>query len=383
MNQDNYLSESSIEKKFQHFAMEQVARYPGLDQLTTFPKDLWREMAENRLFGIGVETAYGGHGISFRALAGAGKQLSAHGGNMGVVMSWLVHEIVASWLITAFGTAAQKKNYLPPLAAGQKIACFAVSEPGVGAHPKHLATSAEKKSGGYVINGEKTYLTNGPRADLFVVIVITGVLSGKKQFTAFIVPKDTPGLEKTGPMDFPFLHPCSHGGIRLNNCLAASDQILGEIGTAYEKMVLPFRTVEDTLMTGPVTGGLSFLFDHFIAQLSRTSELPDEEVAQEAASLKCSLDALSVISHAGAAELEKTMQSDKLLSMGLFFRAQAIECLQKIESLREKAGVRPNEKTTAMRGDLSAVTRMAENVSRIKLKNLGLSLFSNSGLSRE
>ena len=383
IEKDSISQKNSIEKNFQHFGREHIARYPGLDQLTDFPNDLWREMAKNRLFGIGVDPAYNGHGQSFRALANAGKQLSANGGNMGVAMSWLLHEIVTAWLLSAFGTAVQKKKYLPQLAAGQKIACFAVSEPGVGAHPKHLATTAEKTPDGYVLNGEKTYLTNGPIADIFVVIAITGLLSGRKQFTAFIVSKDTPGFKKTGPLDLPFLHPCPHGGIRLSDCRVTSAQILGDIGDAYEKMVLPFRTVEDTLMSGPVIGGLTFLFDNLINQLSRMSENPDDTIIEEAAQLKCTLDALSIISHAAAKELENDVASDRLLTPGLFFRAQAIEFLEKFKQVFEKTGALADQKTAAMLGDLSAVTRIAENVSKIKLKKLGLSFLSNSGLSRE
>ena len=106
--------------------------------------------------------------------------------------------------------------------------------------PKHIKTHAEKTPNGFILNGEKTYLTNGPIADLFIVIAITGHQSGKSQFTAFIVPKDTPGLTVTDPIDFPFLRPSPHGGILLNDCCIKSEQVLGNPGEAYDKMVLPF-----------------------------------------------------------------------------------------------------------------------------------------------
>ena len=383
MNQDNHPAKSSIEKKFQRVAIGKIARYPGLDGLTDFPRDLWQEMAAQGLFGICVPTAHKGHGKSFQTLVNAGKILTAAGGNMGVAMSWLLHEIVASWVIAAFGTAGQKKQYLPPLAQGRKIACFAVSEPNVGAHPKHLSTTADKTSEGYILNGEKTYLTNGPMADLFVVVAVSGTTSGKKQFTAFIVSKTTPGLAITPPLQFPFLHPCPHGGIRLDNCRVNQEQILGEPGKAYEKIVLPFRTVENTLMAGPMAGGLTFLFTQFIDQLNRASKRPDDTLVEAAAQLQCTLEALYAISNQMAAILETDMESDTLISLGLFFRAQAIELLEKIKALGHKTGMVPDQQTIAMQNDLSAVTRIAENVARIKLKKRGRSLFSNPDFFEE
>ena len=320
----------SIEKKFQSFGTDCIAGYPKLNQLSGFPKDIWQQMAGQRLFGIGISTEFNGHGGSSRSLANAGKALVEYGGNMGIALSWLIHEMVAAWMIMPFGTDKQKETYLPQLAAGEKTACLAVSEPGVGAHPKHIKTtakkiSAEKKtSDGYLLNGEKTYLTNGPIANFFIVIAITGQQSGKNQFTAFIVPKDTPGLKVTDPIDFPFLRPCPHGGILLTDCMVSQEQVLGNIGDAYEQMVLPFRTIEDTMMMGLVVGGMKYQLRQLVRQLDY-----QETIANEIARLHCTSKALDTVSLAAVDFIDNDTEDEKRIPLDLFFRNQAAKFQKK------------------------------------------------------
>ncbi len=372
-----------IVQRFKDFAIRHIATYPGLHQQTRFPENLWHEMQEHGLFGIGIDLAYrrkvNGEKkpqvAPYRLLSIAGNAMAAHGGNLGVCLSWLIHEMTALWLIQSTGTGEQKKMYLPDLASGKSTACLAISEPGIGAHPKHLATTAEAVSDGFMLNGEKTYLTNAPLADLFIVIAVTGNADGKKQFTAFLVPKSTPGLTLSAQIAFPFLHPSPHGGIVLKNCTVASGQILGKLGCAYEDLVLPFRTVEDTLMMGLIAGGLASLLGHLIAQLNQDQIIPDEPIITTSAQLHCATEALAAISITAAGELYTDSRNEKLTAFGLFFRDQAGECLNRIQMVIEKTGITQDAKLSCMMGDLSAAIRIAENVSRIKLQKLGKRLF--------
>lgn len=362
-----------VEIRFRHFGTDCIAAYPKLNQLSSFPKDIWQQMAGQRLFGIGISTEFNGHGGSPRSLANAGKALVEHGGNMGIALSWLIHEILSRWFFMPFGTETQKNHYLPQLASGNQIVCLSVSEPKVGAHPKHIKTTAKKTSNGYLLNGEKTYLTNGPIADLFIVIAVTGQQSGKNQFTAFIVPKDSPGLQVTDPIDFPFLRPCPHGGILLNDCMVRPNQVFENIGNAYEQMVLPFRTIEDTMMMGLIVGGMKYQLRQLVRQLEY-----QETIANEIAHLYCTSKALNTISLAAADLIGKDNTSDKLIPLGLFFRNQAAEFQKKIHPFIEKISANPDDKLTYITNDLSALLRIADNVSKIRLLKLGKSLFDIS-----
>lgn len=369
---------SSFPERFSRFGANCIAEFPALHKMEQFPNNLWEQMIKKSLFGVTIDNEFGGQGQTLHSLTKAGMTLVEYGGNIGVAMSWMIHEMVAQWLIFSFGTETQKKIYLPQLATGKKTACFAVSEPKVGAHPKHIKTSAKKVSAGFCLNGEKTYLTNGPIADLFIVIAISDQSFGKNRFTAFIVHKGTPGLNVTDPINFPFLRPSPHGGIHLKDCLVKPEQVLGNFGEAYDKMVLPFRTIEDTMMMGPITGGLKFLFRHLIYQLKQQDMLPDKLLISETAQLKCALDALDAICDVAAKELDNNIESENLLSLGIFFKKQTTGFLEKLGQIIKKEGIEPDQKITYMVNDLFALTRIAENASKIKLAKIGNSLFTDT-----
>jgi acyl-CoA dehydrogenase len=382
--QSEPVTQETIEPRFKDFGIRHISTYPDLHQQAQFPESLWEKMRQHHLFGIGIERKYDGQADNqnkdqsgpYRSLSIAGNAMAAGGGNLGVCLSWLIHELTALWLIQSVGTEDQKNDYLPGLASGKSTACLAISEPGVGAHPKHLATTAQMVSGEFILNGEKTYLTNAPMADLFIVVAVTGNMDGKKQFTAFLLPKNTPGLTVSPPLDFPFLHPAPHGGIVLKDCTVTLGQVLGTSGHAYEDLVLPFRTVENTMMMGPIAGGLAGLIRHFIMGLNHHQIIPVESVMAAIARLHCATEALTVIAEAAAGILDIDSRDESLTALGLFFRDQAGECLCRVRDIIEKTDMPPNPKLELMKNDLAAAIRIAENVSKIKLQKLGQRLFA-------
>ena len=121
------------------------------------------------------------------------------------------------------------------MATGEITVSFAVSEPGAGAHPKLISARAEKHTEGFSLSGEKTYLTNGPIANLFIVIAISDVVDGRKRYSAFLVPKNVPGLSASAPMQIEALRPSPHGGVVLSRCLLPEVALLGNLdrGTRY------------------------------------------------------------------------------------------------------------------------------------------------------
>lgn len=377
------VKEEEIEHRFRNFAVRQLSTRPDLHQQLEFPKSLWEQMRRHQLFGIAVDRKYGGQANPgkaaangpFQRLSMAGNALAEGGGNLGVCLSWLVHELTSFRLMQNMGTESQKTDWLPRLARGEAIACLAISEPGVGGHPKHLSTTAEKTNGGFSLNGEKTYLTNGPMADLFMVVAVTGNMAGKKQFTAFLTPKTTPGLTLSPALELPFLRPCPHGGIVLKGCELKRDQLLGTPGRAYEEIVLPFREVEDTLMMGPLAGGLTALLRYLITQLKQQPGPPDESVVSDAARLHCAAQALTAMAGTAARILDTGRRDERLTALGLFFRNQTGEWLNGVRGLIEKTGITPDETLSRMARDLAALVRIAGNVAGIKLQKLGQKLF--------
>ena len=161
-------------------------------------------------------------------MALVGEAIAAKGGNLGLAGAWMARQLCARLHILGHGSAAQKSAYLPNLAAGLSTPCFAVSEPGAGAHPKHLKTEAVCDGDSYVINGEKAYLTNGPIADLILLLAITGVADGRKQYSIFLVPRETPGIEETEGIKIDFLKPSCHCGMKFNDVRVPAEALLGK-----------------------------------------------------------------------------------------------------------------------------------------------------------
>ncbi|ETR74601.1 MAG: Acyl-CoA dehydrogenase [Candidatus Magnetoglobus multicellularis str. Araruama] len=242
---------------------KQFANHYSTIETQVFSKEVLQQLSHNGFLGWMIPMSLGGQGKSARQMILAGESLMTHCKNFGITLSWVIHEIVTYWFIHTFGNDYQHKRFIPKLLSGEQVGALAISEPGVGPHPKHLKTQAEI-SESICLNGEKTYLTNGPIADLFVVIAISHIDAGRKQYSAFIVTNDAPGFHYAAPLDFPFVQTSPHGGIVLNNCIIPKENVLGEINTAYNSMVKPFREIEDTLMMGPILGGMQCQLTYLI-----------------------------------------------------------------------------------------------------------------------
>lgn len=210
------------------------------------------------LFDIGLP---GGDGSldSFAAIAQAEQAIVAASGDLGLATAFAGRQLIARFFIGRFASEAQRADLLPRIAAGRCWAAVAISEPGAGAHPKHLQTTAEHRGDEVVINGRKAWITNGPVADIFLVLAITGTQDGRKRYGLFVVPRDTPGLTMTPVPSLDVLKPASHCELSLENCTVPASAQIGEMPDAYPAMALPFRDIEDTLGSASSAGFLAWL----------------------------------------------------------------------------------------------------------------------------
>ncbi len=202
--------------------------------------------------GLGAEPGYS-------AIARAEAALVARTGLLGVGGAFAGRQMVARFFIGGFGTDEQRAAWLAPIAAGRALASVAISEPGVGAHPKHLTTRAELAEGGWRITGEKAWVSNGPLAAVFVVLAIVAEEAGRKRYGAFLLPRDTPGLAIKETEAFRAMPPSRHCGLVLDGCVVPRGALLGPESGAYEAMALPFRDVEDAVGLSGLGGACRFL----------------------------------------------------------------------------------------------------------------------------
>jgi len=233
--------------------------------------DPFGPMAKAGLFQIGLPGA-GAALDSYGAIAFAEQAIAAKTGRLGLASAFAARQVIARFFISGFASEDQRVAWLPRIAAGEVCTAVAISEPGAGAHPKHLKTTAESRGAGYVISGRKAWVTNGPVADLFLVLAVVAVEAGRKRYGLFMLPKATPGLVLKPMAALDVLAPATHCELELDGCEVPAFARVGDLPDAYPAMALPFRDVEDTVGTANVSGLLSWLLEKSAARIERTEE---------------------------------------------------------------------------------------------------------------
>jgi acyl-CoA dehydrogenase len=334
------------------------------------PAALWRAMGEEGLFRIGLPERYGGTGEGYAAIAAADAALVAASGVPGLGLAWAGHQLVARFFVAGFGDEAQQGAYLPGLAEGRLTAAVAISEPGAGAHPKKLRATAAAAGDDFVIDGEKAWCTNGPIADLFIVLAITAVERGRNRFSAFLVPRETRGLAIVAAPPLAFLRPAPHCGLRLEGCRVPRANMLGPPGQAFELMGGPFRDIEDAVGAGSLHGALTALLRQLAAAI------PSEK-AEEAAPAVGELAALTALlgqaarAVAAALDGEEAAETPALL-VGV--RALAALLLDKIAACRAACDTAARDGADPLIADLTGSLGVARIPRQVKQSRLGLAL---------
>lgn len=197
------------------------------------PDEVLKGLAEIGAFGMKIPVEYGGLGLSQIAYNRALEIVASRCGSTGAFLS--AHQSIGvPGPIKMFGTQAQKDEYLPRLARGE-LSAFALTEPDVGSDPANMATTARLTDDGaeWILNGEKLWCTNGPRADIIIVMARTAAregVRGKRPISAFIVEMDTPGVEVVHTSHFMGLRALSNGVIRFNDVRLPRENLLWDEG---------------------------------------------------------------------------------------------------------------------------------------------------------
>lgn len=342
------------------FAREHIAARDGLERLDTMPPDLWRALGDAGLLGAAIDPAFGGGGHDGAAQAAAGEALVRHGLNLGVATCWNAHLRQSDWIVQRLGTDAQKAALLPAMARGTLTPCIAISEPGVGAHPKRLATEARRDGGDWVLTGEKAWLTNGPLAGMFFVLAVTAVEDGRKRFSCLIVPREAKGVSFTEAGRLDWLKPAAHCGLRLDGVRVPADALLGPEGRAWETIAGPLRDHEDRANLCLRFGGLMALLD------ALAERLDGDDAAETLGALAVEIECLRAL----AAALPERGEAAERLLLGL--RAALRAATTRAAALLPPADGSPRAaKVATLARDLDKIAGVARYVERIRLARIG------------
>ncbi len=202
------------------------------DEEHRFPAEAVKQLAELALLGVAVPEAYGGAGLDNVAYAVAIEEISRGCASTGVILS--VNNSLYCDPVLKYGTEAQKQTFLVPFARGEKLGCFGLTEPEAGSDAAAQKTTAVRRAQGYVLNGSKNWITNGPVADAIVLFAMTDREAGHRGISAFLVPTDTPGFIRAKPdrkMGICAAPSCS---IFFEDCRVPAEHLLGNEGDGFK-----------------------------------------------------------------------------------------------------------------------------------------------------
>jgi butyryl-CoA dehydrogenase len=218
-----------IRDAVRRFAAAELAPHAARwDRDKEFPREALKGLAAMGLYGVAIAEEWGGAGLGYGALAVACEEIAAGDCATATIVS--VNNLVAG-ILAGYGNAAQKEQFLRPLAQGALLGAFMLTEPQAGSDASAITTRAERRGSDYVLNGVKQFITSGKNADIAVVFAVTDKSAGKKGISAFLVPTSTPGYivarieEKTGQ------RASDTAQIVLENC--QTEHLLAEEGAGY------------------------------------------------------------------------------------------------------------------------------------------------------
>ena len=222
---------------FREFAEKEVKPLAQeVDETEEFPRETARKMAKNGFLGIPVPKEYGGQGCDPLTYVMCVEELSKVCGTTGVIVS--AHTSLCCDPIMTFGTEEQKQKYLVPLAKGEKLGAFGLTEPGAGTDAQGQQTKAVADGDDYIINGSKIFITNGKEADVYVIFAVTGTIEKRgrkiKEITAFIVEKGTPGFTFGTKEKKMGIRGCSTYELIFTDCRVPKENMLGKLGQGFK-----------------------------------------------------------------------------------------------------------------------------------------------------
>jgi len=222
----------AVQQTARDFAQNEVLpKAAEIDREHRHPAELVKRMAELGFLGIAIPDQYGGSGFDNVSYVLAMEEISRACASTGVIMS--VNNSLVCDPIYRFGSDAQKQEWLTPLASGKLLGCFALSEPEAGSDAAAQKTTAVKDGDGWLINGTKNWITNGPVADVCVLFTMNDKAAGHRGITAFILPMKTKGVRVGQPDDKLGIRGSKSSQIFLDDVRLSDAQRLGEVGQGF------------------------------------------------------------------------------------------------------------------------------------------------------
>jgi butyryl-CoA dehydrogenase len=230
LDQDHTMIRDAV----RNFVRDEVTPHAAQwDRDRSFPADVHKQLAELGAYGVLVPEAYGGAGLDALALALILEEIAAGDGGTSTAIS--VNNCPVCSILLTYGNDAQKRDWLTPLARGEMLGAFCLTEPQAGSDASALRTTAQLVDDGsaYVLNGVKQFITSGKNANVAIVMAVTDREAGKRGISAFIVPTDTPGYIVARVEDKLGQHSSDTAQIVFEQCRVPAENLIGSVGEGY------------------------------------------------------------------------------------------------------------------------------------------------------
>lgn len=273
-----------VREQVRRLARERIVPYADAwEQSGEIPRELFREFGRLGFLGMRHPVEYGGGGMGPLASVVLGEEL-ARSGYGGVASALTVHSDMSVIHIAHRGTDAQKRRYLPAACAGEKIGAVCVTEPGAGSDVAGLRTRAVRTADGWVLDGSKTFITNGVHGDIYVVAARTDPQAkGSRGISLFIVDKDNPGLKVARRFEKHGWRSSDTAELFLDGLKLPADALLGEEGKGFYYIVSTFqneRLVVGALVSGTCARAIELTVDYVRQRQAFGKPLWDQQVVR-------------------------------------------------------------------------------------------------------
>ncbi|MGM4963056.1 acyl-CoA dehydrogenase family protein [Tardiphaga sp. 1201_B9_N1_1] len=307
---------------------------------------------------------------SYEAIAVAEEAIVSTSGLIGLGSAFAARQMVGRFFIDGFADEDQKNRWLPAIARGEIWPAIAISEPNVGAHPKHLTTTATLDGNDYVLDGHKSFVTNGIRADLILALAICEEVDGRKSYGLFAVPRETLGMNLRPMTGLEALAPSSHADLTFEHCRVPADCRIGGPADAYARMALPFRDVEDAV----AISGLCGLTEWLVRRVGSGRE-PNEETLLEVGRHAGLVDVMRAAAIAATHQLDANRVS---AAFGIGARALAFDIVAELRGRLSEEAIEADDRLRQGLKAFDLVMSVARKPREARRAALGASFLKKS-----
>ncbi|KAI9852699.1 MAG: hypothetical protein M1838_005894 [Thelocarpon superellum] len=243
---------NELRESVQEFNRREIPEAVALqtDQANEFPKDMWPKLGQAGFLGVTAEEEYGGLAMGYQAHCTVMEEISRASGSIG--LSYAAHSQLCINQLSLNGTPKQKQRLLPGLISGEKVGALAMSEHSAGSDVVSMKSTAKAVDGGWILNGTKMWITNGPDADYLVVYAKTEPIKGSKGITAFIIEKNFEGFSCARKLDKLGMRGSNTGELIFENVFIPTENLLGELNKGVKVLMEGLDIERLVLSAGPL-----------------------------------------------------------------------------------------------------------------------------------